>query len=184
MVTYSKEAPSHAACAVDPCGVDVADNTSKVILSDSLCRSEVQFPATPTRLKDATSARRLISASLPSSPVRPRPDVTCCSRASRVSSSPPEAGGPCEDQLKRRHHPSGPTGSWAAPLLDLTGVGSAAMAPSGTKADLALTSWKAWKPSHFSSPTKSPGSVSPARVSGSSTPGSMPATQMPRLLQP
>ena len=37
----------------------------------------------------------------------------------------------------------------AAPLLDLTGVGAAALAPSGTKADLALTSWKAWKPSHF-----------------------------------
>ena len=155
-----------------------------MILSDSLCRSQVQFPATPTRLKDATSARRLISASLPSSPLRPRPDVTCCSRASRVSSSPLEAGGPCEDQLKRRHHPSGPTGSWAAPLLDLTGVGSAAVAPSGTKDDLALTSWKAWKPSHFSSPTKSPGSIRPARVSGSSTPGSTPATQMPRLLQP
>ena len=42
----------------------------------------------------------------------PRPDVTCCSRGSRVSSSPPEAGGPCEDHLKRRHHPCGSTSSW------------------------------------------------------------------------
>ena len=73
------------------------------------------------------------------------------------------ADSPCEDQL---NHPCRSTGSWRAPQLDLTGTG-APMAPSGTKADLALTSWMAWKPSHFSSPVNSPGSIRPARMSGS-----------------